>query len=323
MWPSVFLVQTRTLSDKVKTGMVETALNAAGNPVPTGDQDCSSTMGEWYDDGANSSTFNSEIVLYQNATSKAYVNRWGSKGEAFFWTKGWSDEYMKNCATDPCGPYDGTPFFYPVDNIPSPMDSVRLAAEIYDGDSNTYGGGSQGTQTEAALTGVSTMHNYGFTSEIAYWFAFDADTKATLDFAGDDDVWVFVNNRLALDLGGKHSAAAGSVTLDGANPGFGMTPGNVYEIKIFHAERQPTGSTFKLTLAGFDTSRSDCRPECGDGIVAFGEQCDDGVNDGGYNECGAECRLGSYCGDGVVDEGEDCDNPADSACSGCRYIIVK
>jgi fibro-slime domain-containing protein len=39
------------------------------------------------------------------------------------------------------------------------------------------------------------------------------------------------------------------------------------------------------------------------------EQCDDGVNDGGYNECGPMCKLGPYCGDGVVQSDfEQCDD---------------
>ena len=211
--------------------------------------------------------------------------------------------------------------------IDNPMDTVRQTAAIYDGDNNVYGGGSQGTATEQALTGQGSEHNFGFTSEITYWFAFEEETSASFEFVGDDDVWVFVNNKLALDLGGKHTAASSSFSLEGTAPDYGMAPGNVYEIKVFHAERQPYGSTFKMTLAGFDTSRSDCRPECGDGIVAFGEQCDEGPENGlGYNRCGKDCKLGSYCGDGVVDEGEACDDAdpeTNQNCSNCRVIVLR
>jgi cysteine-rich repeat protein len=48
---------------------------------------------------------------------------------------------------------------------------------------------------------------------------------------------------------------------------------------------------------------SDCPEpiECGDGIVGPYEQCDDGVNDGGYGECAPGCVLGSRCGNGIID----------------------
>src|SRR6478609_11821000 len=76
---------------------------------------------------------------------------------------------------------------------------------------------------------------------------------------------------------------------------------------VFHAERNPTGSSFKLTLSGFENSPTECTPICGDGIVSLGEECDDGKNDGGYGECAPGCVQGPRCGDGIVQHGEDCD----------------
>ena len=100
-----------------------------------------------------------------------------------------------------------------------------------------------------------------FTSEVRYWFPFDSTKTYVLDFLGDDDVWMFVNRRLAVDLGGIHSPAQGTITLTGANgAAFGMTNGNVYEVEVFQAERQTTSSSFKLTLSGFNGALSRARP---------------------------------------------------------------
>jgi len=130
-----------------------------------------------------------------------------------------------------------------------------------------------------------------------------------------------------VDLGAPHVPESGSVTLDAAGAAqFGLEEGKVYEIRVFHAERKVEGSSFKLTLSGFDSQPSDCTPFCGDGIVTAGEECDDGVNDGGYEECAPGCVLEARCGDGVVQEGEDCDDgnrsDGDDCGSSCRNIVL-
>jgi fibro-slime domain-containing protein len=69
---------------------------------------------------------------------------------------------------------------------------------------------------------------------------------------------VFVNSRLAVDLGGMHTPLDGSVNVREAAASLGLTDGSVYEIVVFHAERQTTGSSFRLVLSGFAASPSVC-----------------------------------------------------------------
>jgi len=227
--------------------------------------------------------------------------------------------------------WDGNPLFFPVDSDPFTPESERQAALFAPGYGNDW----------AETPGT---HNFHFTSEIRYWFQYSASETYVLDFTGDDDVWVFINGTLVADVGGIHSPVNAHLTLRGGavtttyttsesggavptlNVTLNLQDGAVYEIAVFHAERHVTVSSFKLTLDGFATSRSECRPVCGDGIVGLGEECDDGINDGGYGECGPGCLLGSYCGDGVVDEGEECDDgnnlDGDDCGSGCRNLYV-
>jgi len=87
-------------------------------------------------------------------------------------------------------------------------------------------------------------HNYHFTTEIHTQFEYRGGE--TFLFIGDDDVWVFMNNKLALDLGGLHPEANGSVVLDQRADDLGLTKGKLYSLDLFHAERHTHDSNFRV-----------------------------------------------------------------------------
>ncbi|MBN2528596.1 MAG: DUF4215 domain-containing protein [Deltaproteobacteria bacterium] len=217
--------------------------------------------------------------------------------------------------------FDGNPLFFPLDELGA--DSIAVIPPEY---------GSEDEDTwiwpeEEEFTGKAIKHNFFFTTEITYWFTYEEDETAILNFTGDDDVWVYVNGQLAVDLGGLHPPEDGSLVIDKQHS-YGMKDGSVYRINIFHAERKVEGSSFRLTLGGFDMFRSYCKAECGDGVLSLGEQCDDGINDGSYGGCNEDCTLGAFCGDGVVqDDFEDCDDgnftDDDDCPSSCRIILIE
>jgi fibro-slime domain-containing protein len=87
-------------------------------------------------------------------------------------------------------------------------------------------------------------HNYHFTYEIHTRFKYNGGE--VFQFTGDDDLWVFVNGHLAIDLGGVHSPISGEVVFDEQASTLGITPGNYYTLDFFFAERHTVQSNFRI-----------------------------------------------------------------------------
>jgi fibro-slime domain-containing protein len=353
-------------SNGAVTGLVQGTLDSEGKPVFAGVGGAGATSGfitsaatfkQWYRDvpGTNT-TYVSNLLLHNNGNG-GFVNWWKDNQQWMSYSNvRWcADGTCTNCNAPPyvndgtmqcfaqCTPWGtgntnacvataslvpGNPLFFPVDNVAgmiTPTSAYVTAATppMYSGNWLDQAG----------------SHNFSFTSEVRYWFSYSTSKQYTLDFTGDDDVWVFVNRKLAVDLGGIHTPVDGQIVLNATGGGtvtvtptegptcttqgvvstcksvqstvsLGMANNGVYEIVVFQAERAWKGSTYKLTLSGFNDLPSACGPICGDGVVSPGEQCDNGTakNLGGYNQCGTDCRLGPYCGDAKVTDAEECDN---------------
>jgi fibro-slime domain-containing protein len=104
------------------------------------------------------------------------------------------------------------------------------------------------------LQNEGNAHNYHMSFELHLEFKYHPGQ--VFKFIGDDDIWVFIDNKLALDLGGIHNEVSGRITLDS----LGLSDGEVYPLAFFWCERHVVGSNLRIETSLEVTS-------CGDPVI--------------------------------------------------------
>ena len=125
-------------------------------------------------------------------------------------------------------------------NVRLPRQSKKAPKNSYQLDRRVFFPLDDGDPYATPLGNQGQSHNQGFTGELHATFA--AVANSDLHVRADDDLYVFVNNQLVIDLGGTHSALTADLALDD----LGLTSGESYPLDLFYAER--LGATGAFTL---------------------------------------------------------------------------
>ena len=127
-----------------------------------------------------------------------------------------------------------SPGFFPLDDFKYLDSAKTILNPKFDWDVEGYVNTGTGWHLDTC------KHNYSYSMMVSASFKYVKGQY--FEFRGDDDVWVFINNRLVVDIGGIHEKVEGAVDLDTLN----LKEGREYPFNIFYAERNATGSNFKM-----------------------------------------------------------------------------
>ncbi len=128
-------------------------------------------------------------------------------------------------------------------NLSQPLD-LQLSSEAGDPVFFVYDDHEFFPIDNQLLGNEGRSHNFHFTLEAQTSFTYIGGEEFT--FSGDDDMWVFINRRLAIDLGGLHNSLTSSVDLDLEADKLQIVKGETYAIHFFFAERHTVESNFTI-----------------------------------------------------------------------------
>jgi len=232
-------------SDAEKAGDsdVERAKNGryCARPLPASPAPSQMCYGEelqkWYTDGPDAKTIKEVLTVPLNYSTGLY-------------------EVAYNSST--CVDWNGigkSPGYFPLDKYDNSSSSFYSPGATW-GRSTWVTSYDSYNQNKECGPGQNMLHNFGFTVAGSAEFRYVSENNDKFEFEGDDDMWVFIDGELELDLGGVHNSVRGAIDINALAARKGWENNTMHVINFFYAERQTTASNLKLQFRLTDLSPS-------------------------------------------------------------------
>jgi fibro-slime domain-containing protein len=218
-------------------------------PMPANGQCYGEYLNEWFTTGGNARTIETVMILKRIGNGNLFEikydyntrTNWNSFGEdmGYFPLDKYSDDetYGKQSLNVWCP------------NNLSDDDANKPECDAWKARGGPKNGNAAKSTVDAGNVERRKWHNYGFTVSGSGEFKYEQGTGDEFKFIGDDDMWIFIDGKLAVDLGGTHLPAPGKIKIDEWARQEGWENGTKHSINFFYADRQTEGSNMMLQMA--------------------------------------------------------------------------
>lgn len=248
---------------------------------------------EWYDDNNSFAKRTNTALVIPSDASNAYSIDYNYSNGGYFPLdvvdpvslsfKSVATKENGGCTTDQCeqwGPQSLSITCPPYDYqyAPDQKDAMNAstdqlcAAWLLNGGPRSPDAAMAAAGAAPYNVGLHHLRNFGFTEmgyvKFKYRSANQVPSPEVFEIAGDDDIWVFVDGVLAIDLGGTHSPTPGNIDMfvlarnghgchagepladysncDGVTDATGWADDTWHHLHFFHAKRQTGESNFLI-----------------------------------------------------------------------------